>query len=462
MSADIFSGIYLVATLLFVFGLKGLSSPKTALRGNTFAMSGMALAIVTTLFNPEVKNYSWIFAGLIGGALVGTLVARKIQMTAMPQLVAALHSFVGLSAVLVSIGTYFSHREAGELSKVLLSELAIGTFIGAITFTGSLIAFGKLQEILGSDPIKYKGQHFVNLVLGVIMIGFSINFIMHADAFSLLMTTGIALILGFLLIVPIGGADMPVVVSMLNSYSGWAASATGFTLGNNLLITTGALVGSSGAILSYIMCKAMNRSFISVILGGYGGESASATTGAVGGTQKRVKSASAEDAAFMLGNASKVIIVPGYGMAVAQAQHAVKELFEVLAEKGVEVKFAIHPVAGRMPGHMNVLLAESEIPYDVVFEMDEINSEFSTADVALVIGANDVVNPEAKTDKKSPLYGMPILDVYKSKQIFVSKRSMKPGYAGVDNGLFYYDNCSLVFGDAKATCDALAKAVKDS
>jgi len=462
MNADIFSAIYLVATLLFVFGLKGLSSPKTALTGNTFAMSGMALAIVATLFNPEVKTYSWIFAGLIGGALIGTLVARKIQMTAMPQLVAALHSFVGLSAVLVSIGTYFSHRQAGELPTVLLAELAIGTFIGAITFTGSLIAFGKLQEILGSDPVKFKGQHFVNLLLGVAMLGFSINFVMNADVFSLLMTTGIALILGFLLIVPIGGADMPVVVSMLNSYSGWAASATGFTLGNNLLITTGALVGSSGAILSYIMCKAMNRSFISVILGGYGGEATASPAGAAGGTQKRVKSASAEDAAFMLGNASKVIIVPGYGMAVAQAQHAVKELFEVLAEKGVEVKFAIHPVAGRMPGHMNVLLAESEIPYDVVFEMDEINSEFSTADVALVIGANDVVNPEAKTDKLSPLYGMPILDVYKAKQIFVSKRSMKPGYAGVDNGLFYYDNCSLVFGDAKATCDALAKAVKES
>ncbi len=459
MSTDIFSGIYLVATLLFVFGLKGLSSPKTALRGNTFAMVGMALAIVATLFNPEVKTYTWIFVGLIGGALVGTLVARKIQMTAMPQLVAALHSFVGLSAVLVSLGTYFSHRREGFPSAVLLAELVIGSLIGAITFTGSLIAFGKLQEILGSDPVKFKGQHFVNLLLGLIIIGFSTHFILHGDSFSLIVTTFLALILGFLLIVPIGGADMPVVVSMLNSYSGWAASATGFTLGNNLLITTGALVGSSGAILSYIMCKAMNRSFISVILGGYGGEE---TSGAVaGGTQKRVKSASAEDAAFMLGNASKVIIVPGYGMAVAQAQHAVKELFEVLAEKGVEVKFAIHPVAGRMPGHMNVLLAESEIPYDVVFEMDEINSEFSTADVALVIGANDVVNPEAKTDKKSPLYGMPILDVYKSKQIFVSKRSMKPGYAGVDNGLFYYDNCSLVFGDAKATCDALARSVKE-
>jgi NAD(P) transhydrogenase subunit beta len=459
--ADLFAFIYLIATLLFVFGLKGLSSPKTALRGNTFAMMGMALAIGATLFNPEVKTYSWIFAGLIAGALVGSFVAMKIQMTAMPQLVAALHSFVGLSAVLVSVGTYFSHRQnGGDLSRVLLTELAVGSFIGAVTFTGSLIAFGKLQEILKSDPVKFKGQHIVNLLLGVAMIGFAVKFVMTGGAASLLICTAIALALGFLLIVPIGGADMPVVVSMLNSYSGWAASATGFTLGNNLLITTGALVGSSGAILSYIMCKAMNRSFISVILGGYGGEAAAAGP-ATGGTHKPVKSASAEDAAFMLGNASKVIIVPGYGMAVAQAQHAVKELYEVLSGKGVEVKFAIHPVAGRMPGHMNVLLAESEIPYDTVFEMDEINSEFSTADVALVIGANDVVNPEAKTDKSSPLYGMPILDVYKSKQIYVSKRSMKPGYAGVDNGLFYYDNCSLVFGDAKVTVDALAKAVKE-
>jgi H+-translocating NAD(P) transhydrogenase subunit beta len=458
---DLFSLIYLVATLLFIFGLKGLSSPKTALRGNTFAMVGMGIAVIATLFNPEVKTYTWIIAGLIAGALVGSLVANKIQMTAMPQLVAALHSFVGLSAVLVSLGTFFSHHDSGVLDGVMLTELSVGSFIGAITFTGSLIAFGKLQEILGSDPVKFKGQHLVNLLLALVMIGFTGHFVLHGDTFSLLALTAIALVLGFLLIIPIGGADMPVVVSMLNSYSGWAASATGFTLGNNLLITTGALVGSSGAILSYIMCRAMNRSFISVILGGYGGE-ATAQTANTGGPQKRVKSASAEDVAFMLGNSSKVIIVPGYGMAVAQAQHAVKELYQNLSDKGIEVKFAIHPVAGRMPGHMNVLLAESEIPYDTVFEMDEINSEFSTADVALVIGANDVVNPEAKTDKKSPLFGMPILDVYKAKQIFVSKRSMKPGYAGVDNGLFYYDNCSLVFGDAKATCDALAKAVKEA
>ena len=459
--SDIFAVIYLIATLLFIFGLKGLSSPKTALRGNTFAMVGMGLAIVTTLLNPEVKNYTWIVLGLVAGAVVGISVALKIQMTAMPQLVAALHSFVGLSAVLVAIGTYVAKSHEGELGAVICSELGIGSFIGAITFTGSLIAFGKLQEILGSNPLKFKGQHMVNLVLGLAMIGFTVQFVMTAQVTPLLLATFIALILGFLLILPIGGADMPVVVSMLNSYSGWAASATGFTLGNNLLITTGALVGSSGAILSYIMCKAMNRSFFSVILGGFGGEAEAATAGATT-SNKRAKSASVEDMAFMVGNASKVIIVPGYGMAVAQAQHAVKELYETLTEHGIEVKFAIHPVAGRMPGHMNVLLAESEIPYDCVFEMEDINSEFSTTDVAFVIGANDVVNPEAKTDKKSPLYGMPILDAYKSKQVFVSKRSMKPGYSGVDNGLFYYDNCSLVFGDAKATVDGLVRAIKES
>jgi H+-translocating NAD(P) transhydrogenase subunit beta len=458
LSPDTFAAVYLVATILFIFGLKGLSSPKTALRGNTFAMVGMALAIGATLLHPEVKTYNWIIYGLVAGALAGVVVALKIQMTAMPQLVAALHSFVGLSAVLVSIGTYFSHRASGHLNAVLLTELVVGSFIGAITFTGSLIAFGKLQELLGSNPVRFKGQHLLNLALALVMIGFSVRFVTNGDVISLLVATGIALLLGFLLILPIGGADMPVVVSMLNSYSGWAASATGFTLENNLLITTGALVGSSGAILSYIMCKAMNRSFISVILGGFGGEQEAA---AAQTTQKRVKSASVEDVAFMLGNSSKVIIVPGYGMAVAQAQHAVKELYQVLTEKGVEVKFAIHPVAGRMPGHMNVLLAESEIPYDSVFEMEDINSEFSSTDVALVIGANDVVNPDAKTNKSSPLYGMPILDVFKSKQIFVSKRSMKPGYAGVDNALFYFDNCTLVFGDAKATCDGIVRAVHE-
>jgi NAD(P) transhydrogenase subunit beta len=366
---------------------------------------------------------------------------------------------VGLSAVLVALGTYLSSDAEGAFDGVAMAELAIGSVIGAITFTGSLVAFGKLQEILKSNPLIFKGQHFLNLMLAAAMVGFGVHFGMAHSVTSFLAMTGIAFLLGLLLVLPIGGADMPVVVSMLNSYSGWAASATGFILGNQLLITTGALVGSSGAILSYIMCKAMNRSILSVIFGGVGsGQAVDSTAAQAAG--KGVKSAAAEDVAFMLENASKVIIVPGYGMAVAQAQHAIKELYDLLTEKGVEVKFAIHPVAGRMPGHMNVLLAESDIPYDSVFEMEEINNEFSSADVGLIIGANDVVNPAAKSDKSSPLYGMPILDVYKAKHIFVSKRSMKAGYAGVDNALFYYPNCSLVFGDAKHTCESLVVAIK--
>jgi len=459
LNQDIFALVYLIATILFILGLKGLSSPKTAIRGNVLAMAGMAIAIGITLLNPEVKNYTIVIAGLAAGAVVGILLALKISMTAMPQLVAALHSFVGLAAVLVAIGTYFHHQETGELNTVLLLELSLGSLIGAITFTGSLVAFGKLQEILGSAPLIFKGQHFVNLLLAVAAFGLAIDFTANQHMISFLLMTGISLVLGFTLVLPIGGADMPVVVSMLNSYSGWAAAATGFTLNNNLLVTTGALVGASGAILSYIMCKAMNRSIISVIFGGFGAEAAAGGVAQTAG--KGVKSASAEDAGFMLENSSKVIIVPGYGMAVAQAQHAIKELYQILHEKGVEVKFAIHPVAGRMPGHMNVLLAESDIPYDVVFEMDDINNEFSTADVVLVIGANDVINPAAKTDKTSPLYGMPILDAYKAKQIFVSKRSMKAGYAGVDNALFYYPTCSLIFGDAKATCENLVNSLKD-
>jgi H+-translocating NAD(P) transhydrogenase subunit beta len=460
LSPDFFAGLYLVATILFIFGLKGLASPRTAILGNLSAMAGMALAVAVTFVHPDVKNYTWILAGLAGGAVVGTVLALRISMTAMPQLVAALHSFVGLAAVLVAFGTFFIHGQ-GAHDPVLLTELAVGSFIGAITFTGSLIAFGKLQAILGSNPLVFKGQHLLNALLALVMLGFTVHFVTEASLASFIVLTSIALLLGFLLVVPIGGADMPVVVSMLNSYSGWAASATGFTLGNNLLITTGALVGASGAILSYIMCKAMNRSIISVVLGGFGGETGgdSALAQAAG---KGIKSSSVEDAAFVMENSSKVIIVPGYGMAVAQAQHAVKELYDTLVEKGVEVKFAIHPVAGRMPGHMNVLLAESDIPYDSVFEMEEINSEFSSADVAFVIGANDVVNPAAKTDKSSPLYGMPILDAYKTKYVFVNKRSMKAGYAGVDNALFYMNNCSLVFGDAKAVSESLVQALRSS
>ena len=456
MHADLFSFIYLIATILFILGLKGLSHPKTALRGNLFAMIGMTLAVVMTLIHPEVHQYTWILAGLIGGAVVGTVVARRIQMTAMPQLVAALHSFVGLAAVLVAMGIFFIHEMHGELNAILMIELVMGSFIGAITFTGSVIAFGKLQGLISGNPVVFKGQHFVNLFLWLVMIFVSALFVMYGNFVYFLIATLIALALGILLIIPIGGADMPVVVSMLNSYSGWAAAATGFTLENNLLITTGALVGSSGAILSYIMCKAMNRSFISVILGGFGAEAESAEQVA----KRSVKSASTEDAAFMMENAGRVVIIPGYGMAVAQAQHVVKELYHVLTERGVDVRFAIHPVAGRMPGHMNVLLAEADIPYESVFELEEINSEFAATEVSLVVGANDVVNPAAKTDKKSPLYGMPILDAYKSKQVFVIKRSMKPGYSGVDNELFYYDNTSLVFGDAKVVCEGFVNALR--
>lgn len=460
-SPDLIALCYLVATVLFIFGLKGLSSPKSAAQGNVYAMLGMALALGVTLISPEVRGYTWIIAGLAAGAIVGTGIAIKIEMTAMPQLVAILHSFVGLAAVLVAVGTYLDHGARGEVSNVLLIELTVGTFIGAITFTGSLIAFGKLQALLSSNPLVFKGQHAVNALLGLIMVGFATLFVVHHDMTYFLLMTGVSLILGFLLVLPIGGGDMPVIVSMLNSYSGWAAAATGFTLGNNLLITTGALVGASGAILSYIMCHAMNRSIVSVVLGGFGAQPSgdSAMAQAAG---KGVKASSVEDAAFVMENSAKVIIVPGYGMAVAQAQHAVKELREALAEKGIEVKFAIHPVAGRMPGHMNVLLAESEIPYDCVFEMEEINSEFSSADVVFVIGANDVVNPDAKTNKASPLYGMPILDAYKSKHVFVNKRSMKAGYAGVDNALFYMNNCSLVFGDAKSVSESLVHALRES
>jgi NAD(P) transhydrogenase subunit beta len=458
-NADFFAAIYLVATILFIFGLKGLSHPKSALTGNLYSMIGMGLAIVATLAHPSVHSYGWIAAGLVAGAVIGVTLALRIKMTAMPQLVAALHSFVGLSAVFVAIGTFFAHGEGGPLGTATLIELAVGAFIGAITFTGSLIAFAKLQELMGSAPLVFPGQHWFNFLLGIAMIGCAANFVLTENFAVFMLMTSIALLLGFLLVLPIGGADMPVVVSMLNSYSGWAAAATGFTLNNNLLITTGALVGSSGAILSYIMCKAMNRSIVSVILGGFGGETATGT--AVAPTQG-IKSASVEDVSFMLENSTKVIIVPGYGMAVAQAQHAIKELMEALEHKEVEVKFAIHPVAGRMPGHMNVLLAESDIPYDSVFEMEEINSEFSTCDVALVVGANDVVNPDAKSNKASPLYGMPILDAYKAKQVYVIKRSMKAGYAGVDNALFYYDNCSLVFGDAKAVCEGLMRSLGSS
>lgn len=459
LGPDLFAFAYLVAAILFILGLKGLSHPRTALRGNTCSMAAMALAILVTLCHPSVKNYWAICAGLVAGAIVGIPIAMRIKMTAMPQLVAALHSFVGLAAVLVAAGTYLMEVEAGHLSAVSLFELVVGSVIGAVTFTGSLVAFGKLQALLGSAPLIFRGQHALNGVLIAAITACSAIFIAEHSIWSFVAATALSLLAGLLLVLPIGGSDMPVVVSMLNSYSGWAAAATGFTLGNQLLIATGALVGSSGAILSYIMCKAMNRSLVSVILGGFGTTAEQASTDA---TKKSCRAASTEDAAFMFENASRLIVVPGYGMAVAQAQHAVKELYEQLHKRGVDVKFAIHPVAGRMPGHMNVLLAESEIPYESVLELDEVNPEFSRADAVLIIGANDVVNPAAHTNKSSPLYGMPILEAYKSKAVYVIKRSMNPGYSGVENDLFYHDNCSLIFGDAKKVCEGLVNCLKSN
>jgi NAD(P) transhydrogenase subunit beta len=461
ISVDAQAAAYLVSAVLFILGLKGLTSPVTARRGNVLAIVGMVIAVTVTLLSPEISGYKLIVIGGIVGAVIGSVIALKIRMTAMPQLVAMLHSFVGLAAVLVAVGTYFNRQAAGELEMLLMVELSAGIVIGAITFTGSLVAFGKLQGILGSAPLVFTAQHWLNLALAIATIALAVDFALNSHLVSLYLIILLSFALGILLIVPIGGADMPVVISMLNSYSGWAAAATGFTLENELLIVTGALVGFSGAILSYIMCRAMNRAFVSVILGGFGvGEEAGASPMALA-AEKGVKAAGVEDAVFWMNNeGAKVIVVPGYGMAVAQAQHALKELMELLDEKGATVKFAIHPVAGRMPGHMNVLLAEADIPYDRVLEMDEINPEFPTADVALVVGANDVTNPAAKEDPSSSIYGMPILDVYRTKQVFFIKRSMRPGYAGVENLLFYRDNCSMLFGDAKAVCEGLVTALK--
>ena len=457
MSANSVSLAYLVAALLFILALKGLSSPVSARRGNMFGMVGMAIAVITTMTITD--NWVYISLAIAVGGAAGALVARRIQMTAMPELVAAMHSLVGLAAVLIAMSSFYiaQHGEALHLSNRI--ELFIGTFIGAITFTGSIVAFGKLSGKLGNKPLRFGGQHWINLALGLVMIGFGIAFSMSPGWTPFLIMTVIALALGFLLIMPIGGADMPVVVSMLNSYSGWAAAGIGFTLNNNMLIIAGSLVGSSGAILSYIMCKAMNRAFLNVILGGFGGgEGAIADAG--DGVQKTYRSGSAEDAAFMMGNADSVIIVPGYGLAVARAQHAINEMSKMLTEKGIKVRYAIHPVAGRMPGHMNVLLAEAEVPYDQVVEMDEINNEFADTDVVLVIGANDVVNPAAKTDPNSPIYGMPILEAHKARTILVVKRSMAAGYAGLDNDLFYLDKTMMVFGDAKKVVEDVIKALQ--
>ena len=455
--------LYLIASVLFILALKGLSSPETARRGNVYGMVGMALAILTTLFMPSISNYALIIFGMLVGGIIGAVIARTIEMTAMPQLVAAFHSLVGMSAVMVAGAALWSPESygignSGSLHMGRLIEMSLGSVIGAVTFSGSIIAFAKLQGIMSGKPLRFGGQNRVNAAVGIAVVVLLLVFCgIESKAFFIAMTS-LAFVLGFLLIVPIGGADMPVVVSMLNSYSGWAASGIGFTLGNPLLIITGALVGSSGAILSYIMCKAMNRSIINVIFGGFsaiaGGEAAA------GKDDRPIKSGSAEDAAFLLENAGSVIIVPGYGMAVAQAQHAVRELQLELEKQGIRVRFAIHPVAGRMPGHMNVLLAEANVPYDSVSELDEINNDFSTTDVAFVIGANDVTNPAAKNNPQSPIYGMPVLDVANAKTVIFIKRSMAAGYAGIENELFYQENTMMLFGDAKKVTEDITKALK--
>ncbi|MDR0770076.1 MAG: NAD(P)(+) transhydrogenase (Re/Si-specific) subunit beta [Burkholderiales bacterium] len=461
MSANLAVLCYLVASVCFILALKGLSHPSTARRGNVFGITGMAIAVAVTFIVvfEATGNVAGILAGIVIGGGIGTVIARRVQMTQMPELVAAMHSLVGLAAVMIAVATINNPEAMGLVNPIptaTLLELFIGTFIGAITFSGSVVAFGKLSGKMGSAPVVYAGQHWLNLALAIAMVGFGAWFFMGGGWFPFIMMTSIAFLLGVLIIIPIGGADMPVVISMLNSYSGWAAAGIGFSLNNPMLIIAGSLVGSSGAILSYIMCKAMNRSFISVILGGFGAEDGAQVAGT---GQKTVKSGSAEDAAFVMGNAESVIIVPGYGLAVARAQHAVKEMAEKLREKGVSVRYAIHPVAGRMPGHMNVLLAEAEVPYDQVFEMEDINSEFGTADVALILGANDVVNPLAE-EKGSPIYGMPIIEAHKARMVIVNKRSMASGYAGVDNPLFYMDKTMMVFGDAKKVIEDVGKAIE--
>ncbi|WP_234186374.1 MULTISPECIES: NAD(P)(+) transhydrogenase (Re/Si-specific) subunit beta [unclassified Shinella] len=463
MNANFAAFLYLVSGVLFIMALRGLSHPTTSRRGNMLGMVGMGIAIGTTLLlaTPSFGGLVLIVLGLAIGGGAGAYIARSIPMTSMPQLVAGFHSLVGLAAVLVAAAALYSPvsfgiGEVGFIHGQALVEMALGAAIGAITFTGSIIAFLKLDGRMSGKPIMLPYRHVINIVLLAAIVVFIVGLTLSESHFDFWLIVILALALGVLLIVPIGGADMPVVVSMLNSYSGWAAAGIGFTLGNLALIITGALVGSSGAILSYIMCKGMNRSFISVILGGFGGETAAA---ADDGVQRTVKQGSADDAAFLMANASKVIIVPGYGMAVAQAQHALRELADKLKEQGVEVKYAIHPVAGRMPGHMNVLLAEANVPYDEVFELEDINSEFAQADVAYVIGANDVTNPAARDDKSSPIYGMPILDVDKAKTCLFVKRSLGSGYAGIDNTLFYKDGTMMLLGDAKKMTEDIVKAM---
>ncbi|OYU49768.1 MAG: NAD synthetase [Rhizobiales bacterium PAR1] len=465
MSANIANLLYLVSGVLFILALRGLSHPSTSRQGNIFGMSGMAIAMITTLLlSPPSGLGGWGLAilGLALGGGFGAYMAKKVEMTKMPQLVAFFHALVGLSAVFVAAAALYAPQafgigSIGHIKGASLFEMALGVAIGAVTFTGSVIAFLKLDGRMSGKPIMLPQRHAINSALAILLLVLIAIFIGTESQVVFWLTVIVSLALGVLLIIPIGGADMPVVVSMLNSYSGWAAAGIGFTLGNLALIITGALVGSSGAILSYIMCKGMNRSFISVILGGFGGETAGAAAGAK--ESRPVKQGSADDAAFIMKNASKVIIVPGYGMAQAQAQHALREMADTLKKEGVEVKYAIHPVAGRMPGHMNVLLAEANVPYDEVFELEDINSEFAQADVAFVIGANDVTNPSAKTDPQSPIFGMPILDVEKAKTVLFIKRGMGSGYAGVENELFFMDNTMMLFGDAKKMTEEIVKGL---
>jgi len=463
MPADLVALLYLGAGVLFILTLRGLSHPETSRRGNYMGMAGMAIAVLTTLAVavPDALKFLLILAGIAVGGGIGAYIASRIPMTAMPQLVAAFHSLVGLAAVFVAAAALnapeaFGIGTPGAIFTVSLVEMSIGAAIGAITFTGSVIAFAKLDGRMSGAPILLPGRHVINIAIAAAIIMLVVAFTMTESHAAFWALTVLAFLIGVLLIIPIGGADMPVVVSMLNSYSGWAAAGIGFTISNVALIVTGALVGSSGAILSYIMCKGMNRSFISVILGGFGGEQAAA---ADDGIERTVKRGSAEDAGFLMKNASKVIIVPGYGMAVAQAQHALRELSDTLKDEGVDVAYAIHPVAGRMPGHMNVLLAEAQVPYDEVFELEDINNEFSQADVVYVIGANDVTNPAAEDDPSSPIYGMPVLQVWKANTVIFNKRSLASGYAGIDNPLFYRDNTLMVLGDAKKMTEEIAKAL---
>jgi NAD(P) transhydrogenase subunit beta len=464
MSANFTALAYLIASVLFILALRGLSNPETARRGNQMGIAGMALAILATLLHAGMApaGYTLIFLAIIIGGGIGTYLARSIQMTALPQLVAAFHSLVGLAAVFVAAAALNAPEAFGigtpdHIHTQSLVEMSLGLAIGAITFSGSLIAFAKLQALMKGAPITFANQHRINAGLGIALVVLILLFVSSGQPAVFWLIALLALALGFLLIIPIGGADMPVVVSMLNSYSGWAACGIGFTIQNLALVITGALVGASGAILSYIMCKGMNRSIINVLLGGFGTDTSAAVAAGVSG-DRSVKAGNADDAAFIMKNAGKVIVVPGYGMAVAQAQHAVREMADVLKKEGVEVKYAIHPVAGRMPGHMNVLLAEANVPYDEVFELEEINGEFSSADVVYVIGANDVTNPAAKTDPKSAIYGMPILEVDKAGTVLFVKRSMASGYAGVDNELFFRDNTMMLFGDAKKMTEEIVKA----